>query len=416
MAGDLSAAAGRTSVAIVGGGYAGLAAAVALARRGTPVKVYESGPVLGGRARRVQSRGEHWDNGQHILVGAYSALLGLMQEVGVPGEAMLRVPLELRYADGFSLRSLWLPAPLGLLGGLLLADVPFAERWGAVRFMMAMRLRRFRVDPDCSVTELLERHGQGGRIGHYLWRPLCVSALNTPPAQGSANAFLAVVRDSLAGAAGASDLLLPRVDLSKLFPEPAADFVRAHGGEVKASTPVKDLQEVLASHSHAIIAVGPHQLAALLPGEAPAYDYQPICTCYLQYGDKVRLPFPMLGFADGILQWAFDRGSLLGETGRIACVISAQGEHQQLGQEEIAAACHRELAALVRGLGEPSSSRVIFEKRATIACTPGRPRIGTDTSLPNVFLAGDYTDPEYPPTLEAAVRSGLRAAARIPAR
>jgi len=405
----------NTSVGVVGGGYAGMAAAVALARRGTRVTVYESGPVLGGRARRVQSRGELWDNGQHILVGAYSALLGLMQEVGVPSNALLRLPLELRYADGFALRSLWLPAPLGLLGGLLLADLPFAERCGAVRFMIAMRTQRFRVDPDCSVRDLLERHGQNGRIGHYLWRPLCISALNTPPAQGSANAFLAVVRDSLAGGDGASDLLLPRVDLSKLFPEPAADFVRAKGGEVKLSSPVRDLPGLLAVHSHVILAVGPHQLAALLPDAAPEYEYQPICTCYLQYGEAARLPFPMLGFAEGVVQWAFDRGSLLGEKGRIACVISAQGDHQQMDHDAIAAICHRELAAQVRGLGEPASSRVIFEKRATISCTPGRTVPGNGTRLPNVFLAGDFTDPEYPPTLEAAVRSGLRAAAGIPA-
>ena len=392
-----------------------MAAAVTLAARGVRVVVHESGPVAGGRARRVQSRGESWDNGQHILVGAYAELLRLMRLVEVPADALLRVPLELRYADGFVLRSLRLPAPLGLLGGLLLArSIPLAERLGAVRFMLALRGRRFRLDTDCSVHELLERHAQNGRVGHYLWRPLCVSALNTPPAIGSANAFLAVLRDSLAGGDGASDLLLPRVDLSRLFPEPAADYVRAHGGDVTLSSPVGDIAALREAHGHVIVAVGPHQLEELLPGLAPAFEYQPICTCYLQYDANTRLPFPMLGLSDGIVQWAFDRGALLGEKGRIACVISAQGDHQQMQQDELAQACHRELAAVIPGLGMPAQTRVIVEKRATIACTPGVRRIGPATPLERVYLAGDYTDPEYPPTLEAAVRSGIRAAGMIP--
>ena len=108
-------------VAIVGAGYAGMACAVTLADRGVPVTVYESGPVPGGRARRVVVQGEALDNGQHVLVGAYAELCGLVQRVGVPGESLLRMPLELRYARGFALRALRLPAPLGLLGGVLAA-------------------------------------------------------------------------------------------------------------------------------------------------------------------------------------------------------------------------------------------------------------------------------------------------------
>jgi predicted NAD/FAD-binding protein len=106
-------------VAVVGAGYAGMAAAVTLADAGVRVVVFESGAVPGGRARRVHAHGHDLDNGQHILIGAYTELLRLMQRVGVPPNAVLRVPLELRYADGFVFRSLSLPAPLGLLGGLL---------------------------------------------------------------------------------------------------------------------------------------------------------------------------------------------------------------------------------------------------------------------------------------------------------
>jgi monoamine oxidase len=119
----------------------------------------------------------------------------------------------------------------------------------------------------------------------------------------------------------------------------------------------------------------------------------------------------MLGLADGLVQWVFDRGTLLGEKGRLACVISAQGDHQQMSLDEIAERCHRELAAALPGIGQPQWSRVIAEKRATITCSPGVKAL--PNGIDGISFAGDYTDPEYPPTLEAAVRSGIRAVRSI---
>lgn len=388
-----------------------MAAAVTLAERGVPVTVFESGAVAGGRARRISSQGHELDNGQHILIGAYTALYELMRKVGVASTALLRVPLEIRYAAGFRFRRLRLPEPLGLAGGLLNArGIAFAERLAALRFIARLQREGFRLTADQPVSDLLAEHKQNGRIGHYLWRPLCVSALNTPPELASANVFLAVLRDTLGGDSDASDLLLPRIDLSRLFPEPAAEFVRGRGGEVRLQSAVKDLGALRQSFDHVIVAVGSHQLKTLLP-DAPEYSYQPIYTCYLQYTPSARLPFPMMGLADGIVQWVFDRGALLGEKGRLACVISAQGDHQQMSLDEIAEHCHRELAAAWPQLGAPQWSRVIAEKRATITSAPGAkpplPRIA------GVSFAGDYTDADYPPTLEAAVRSGIRAASSV---
>ncbi len=398
-------------VAVVGAGYAGMAAAVTLADRGVPVTVFESGPVPGGRARRVVSQGTELDNGQHILVGAYKELLRLMRQVGVGDDALLRVPLDLRYFDGFRFKAARLPAKLGLLGALVAARLPLTEKYHAMRFLRTLEAQRFRLNEDITVERLLEKHRQQGKIGHYLWRPLCVSALNTPADQASAQAFLVVLRDALFGGAGASDLLLPRVDLSRLFPEPAARYVASKGGEIRCGTTVRDLDSLRGEFGALIVAVGPHQLKALVPGAAPAYSYQPIYTCYLQYPDETRLPFPMLGLADGLVQWVFDRGALTGEHGRIACVISAQGDHQQLDADALANFFHEELARELPGLPQPLWTRVIAEKRATISCTPGIESLAI--RIPGVTLAGDYTDPEYPPTLEAAVRSGVRAATEV---
>jgi squalene-associated FAD-dependent desaturase len=332
-----------------------------------------------------------------------------MRTVGVPDGALLRLPLEIRYPGKFHLRAQRLPMPLGLALGMLAArGVPFSERTGALRFMSILRKEKFTLEEDISVDRLLERHGQAGAIGHYLWRPLCVSALNTPSAIASASLFLRTLRDTLAGGPGAADLVLPRVDLSRLFPEPAADFVRSKGGEIQLRSPVQDLHRLKQEFAAVIVAVGPHQLKSLLPDLPLDYTYQPIYTCYLQYPETVKLPFPMLGLADGLVQWVFDRGALLGEHGRLACVISAQGDHQQMTLEEVAERCHRELGQVIKNLPEPEWSRVIAEKRATITSVVGAQKVPTE--IDGVLLAGDYTDPDYPPTLEAAVRSGARAA------
>jgi squalene-associated FAD-dependent desaturase len=289
----------------------------------------------------------------------------------------------------------------------------WGERFGAVSFMQAMKKKRFRVENHVSVSTLMEAHGQAGTIGKYLWYPLCISALNTLPQFASANAFLAVLRDSLGGPRSASELLMPRVDLTALFPEPAAAWLAAHGGEVRCGSPVRDLEALRKAFSHVILAVGPHQLEPLLPGLVSGCTYQPIYTVYLKFPPQVKLDLPMLGLSDGVVQWVFDRAQLGGEPGLLACIISAQGDHQQMEHAELAETCHRELSAVLGTLPKPEWTQVIAEKRATITCAPDLAKFGPGTSLPGVYLAGDYTDPEYPPTLEAAVRSGIRAAQQV---
>ncbi len=197
------------------------------------------------------------------------------------------------------------------------------------------------------------------------------------------------------------------------IPEPAAAWLAARGCEVRCGSPVRELGPLMKEFSQVIVAVGPHQLEPLLPGLASGYTYQPIYTIYLKYPSSVKLPLTMLGLSEGLVQWVFDRGQIEGDAGLLACVISAQGDHQQMEHDELTATCHRELTAALGELPRPEWTQVIAEKRATITCSPGLKRPGPGTSLPNVFLAGDYTDPEYPPTLEAAVLSGIRAAAQI---
>jgi len=418
------------NVAIIGAGWAGMAAAVALAQAKTPVTVFEPARHLGGRARTVEIEGLALDNGQHILIGAYRETLRMMRTVGAdPDRLLLRAPLAIVYPGKFSLRAPRLPAPLHLLAALLSAGgLGWGERIAAIRFMMAMRGRAYRLDADMPVAELLALHRQGGAPARYLWEPLCVSALNTPAASASAQVFLNLLRDALDGARANSDFLVPRADLGKLFPQPAAAFVQAKGGSVRLGAPVRTLDKgadgfVLdlgaERYSHVILAVGPHQVdplldrfAALAPirQSVAALAYEPIYTCYLQYPQEVSMPQPMTGFDGGSVQWIFDRGRLNGAPGLLAAVISARGAHQNATQGALASAIHAELAAFLPGLPPPLWTRVIAEKRATFSCRPGIARPENRTAVEQLYLAGDYTASDYPATLESAVRSGVLAA------
>jgi len=422
-----------TRVAVVGAGWAGMAAAVYLADREIPVAVFEASRNLGGRARRVTIDGADLDNGQHILIGAYRETLALMRKVGAdPEKLFLRLPLELRFADGFHLRAPRLPYPLNLLAGLLGArGLSFAQGLAAIRFMAQLQKTAFRVEPDCSVAVLLETSSQSGALRRYLWEPLCISALNTPPANASAQVFANVLRDGLTGARENSDLLLPCADLSRLFPEPAAAFVTARGGSIEMGVAVRSitrdetafrLNDRPQPYSHVIIACAPQHAATLLNGfpeleharrTIDALHYEPIFTCYLQYPDTVHLPSPMLGLTGPIGQWVFDRGQLSGPQGLLAVVMSASGRHEDLPQQDLANRIHTELKAALPKLQEPLWSRIIGEKRATFSCRPALERPTSTTPVRGLYLAGDYTASDYPGTLEAAVRSGIAAAKSI---
>lgn len=423
------------NVAVIGGGYAGMAAAVTLAEQRVPVTVFEAAKTLGGRARRVEHRDLALDNGLHILIGAYGETQRLMRLVGAdPERLLLRLPLAWQVHGKFGLRAAALPAPLHLLAGLLAArGAPLIERLAAARFMLRMRRRGYVLQEDMSVAALLEQQGQGGRMTKLLWRPLCVSALNTPSDSASAQVFLNILRDSLGGARSASDLLLPRVDLSRLFPEPAADYIAARRGSVLTGQRVTGIDGSAGGFTvrstggeheftHVVCALPPYHAGAFLVGISALADvaeaverleYQPIYSVYLCYPAQHRLPVPMLGFESALLQWAFDRGALSGQHGVIGAVISAEGAHQDLQQDELARLVHQELQQQLGVLPEPLWHRVIAEKRATFACTPGLRRPEARTPLRNFFLAGDYVASEYPGTLESAVRSGVAAARMI---
>ncbi|MDR1647557.1 MAG: hydroxysqualene dehydroxylase HpnE [Zoogloeaceae bacterium] len=416
------------SLAIVGGGWAGIAAAVAWVRHhgGAGVQLFEAGKRLGGRARALEpdSLFSELDEGQHLLSGAYTETLALMRQVGVAPETVLqRLPLTLMDDTGFRLALPRLPAPLHLAAGLLLArGVGWREKIRALALGAVLRREAIQPEDDVSVAHWLAAHGQHGAFNAHLWRPLCLAALNTPAERASARVFLNVLRDSIASRApGATDLLLPRVSLSRLLPDPAAAWLRQQGVTLHTGTRIRGLHATangwrIASASKTwdcarlILAVAPQHLSALLPESEtlPAMTYEPVATIYFQYPATATLPFPVFALAargDGLEAWLIARGA-----GRIAAVLSGHGAWEALPQPELAARLHQRIAPL---LGLASSAcpehRVLIARRATFSCAPGLSRRAPVSHLPRLWLAGDHIWADYPATLEGAVRSGLAA-------
>jgi len=427
--------AAQLSVGVIGGGYAGMAAAVTLAQQGIPVAVYESAKQLGGRARGVDCNGMRIDNGQHILLGCYHHTLQLIEQVGGDLDRdFLRLPLQLTLHHKFELRTPALPSPLHLLIGLLTArGLTFAQRLSAARFMLALRGMNFRLSDDMPALALLRAHGQDETLIRLLWEPICISALNTPLDKASAQVLLNVLRDSLNGSRADSDILLPRIDFTALFPQRAAEYLMQHNSQISTACSVENIvpqengiglvtSQGTCLHSHVVCAASPANTARLLravptlqsvAGQIEALTFQPIYTVYLQYPAEVRLPQAMLGLDRCFSQWLFDKGQISGQHGLIAAVISAEGRHQELTHEQLAQKVGQELREQF-GIAEVSAwHQVIAEKRATFSCEPGLVRPETAAPLNGLLLAGDYVAGEYPATLESAVLSGLKAAHSI---
>jgi squalene-associated FAD-dependent desaturase len=413
-------------IAVVGGGWAGLAAAVELSAHGRPVILLEAARQLGGRARSVVWDGIRIDNGQHLFIGAYRETLRLMQLVG-SADRLERRALRLVLPD-FRLALPRLPAPLHLAVGLMAArGLSLGEKRVAAAFMLRLQKARFRLPQDGTAAELLAR--QPTRLIDRLWAPICVAALNTPPDTASAQVFCNVLRDSLAGTRADSDFLFNRGELDALFPAPAAAYIRRQGGEVRlrqrveavirdggayalAGTEVRAEQVILAVHPARLPPLlGQLPELAAVAAQVGRYTWQPIHTTWLRFARPLRLPYPMLALGGGQSPWVFDRQDLAPSL--LSVVVSAEGPHLGMPAELLR---DRHLARLRQLLGPLPTLldwKTIVEKRATYACTPGLPRPEPATPLPGLYLAGDYTRGDYPATVEGAVRSGVECARLI---
>jgi squalene-associated FAD-dependent desaturase len=372
-----------------------------------------------------------------VLLGAYAQTLSLLRTVhGERAERELldRRRLHLEEPGVFRFKTPALPAPWHLGVALLaMRGLSRHDRLETVTFVRRLRRGRFCCAPQLTVGTLLA--DQPELAVKFLWEPLCLAALNTPVEVASAQIFLNLLRAAFAVHAHDSDLLLPRVDLTALFPAAAAAYIDARAGEVRMGVTVTRIAAhgdgvAVASEAGeerfaaAVIAVGPHQLAHVLEPSASSsasaalaqvatFAYEPIRTTYLQYGRPLGLPQPMLKLDGDPGQWIIDRGQLGGAPGLAAVVISTDVAAARIDHNVLARAIDAQLRRRTPDLPPPEWTQTIAERRATYACVAGLVRPAPGPLDKRLYLAGDYTDAEFPATLEAATRSGVAAARQL---
>jgi hydroxysqualene dehydroxylase len=438
-------------VAVVGAGWAGLAAAVRCVERGHRVTLMEASHHWGGRARSLDAPLETLDNGQHILIGAYSSCLNLMERVGVAPQSVLQaVPLALRFPDGGGLAvppwAVGWPTPFNILASILTArGWSWTDRLGLLRTTGQWQRQSFRCPEARTVADLCLPLPK--RVVRELIEPLCLSALNTPLHRASASVFLRVLQDALLGTGWgpwrASDLLLPSAPLGELLPRAAVQWLERHGATLRLGHRVLDLQSAPASpgsngwlldgepFDRVILACTSTEAARLCTTarataapepalgtelerwarQSQGLAFEAIATVYTQSAHRLvqpnGQPTPLLALRDtptAPAQFVFDRGQVGGPSGLVAFVVSAN-KHSLRDLEPLV------LAQAEQALGWTHLRivKTVVEKRATFACTPqlARPAAGI---APGLFGAGDYVAGPYPATLEGAVRSGEHAA------
>jgi hydroxysqualene dehydroxylase len=395
-------------IAVVGGGLAGLAAALDLVDAGVDVTVHEARPTLGGAVQTLPEREDDPkpppDNGQHIALGCFTEYLRFLERVG-EGDSYLRTRLALPVLAENGARSDIKPSLPALLS---YAHVPLRDRLRIP--VVTARCRRAKPRPGETFGSVLRRLGASDAAVARFWDVFIRPALNLRADEVDAEAGLFTVRTALLGPRGNADLVLPQKPLGSMHGDAAG---RVLGERVLLDERVESLDDLDADAI--VLAVPPRESARLLGEDAPALEDSPIVSVHLWF-DRRLLATPLAALLGSDAHWVFDRGALTGHEparGQYLTVVSS-------GVPELLEVRGRELVERIAGqlterLGaaELLWSRVSREPYATIALRPGTPRPGVETSRPNVARAGTWTDTGWPATMESAVRSGRAAAQHL---
>ena len=422
------------NVIVIGGGFAGLSAATALAERGVRVTVLEARPALGGRASAFTdaATGERVDNGQHVLIGGYHETFAFLRRINADEDVHLQRNLHIDIIDRdgrmSTLKCPPLPAPFHLLAGIL--------RWDGIGWRDRAALAHLHTLDDGSgnetVREWLTRHRQTPRVIELLWEPLAVAALNQRIDEASGVAFAGVLRRMFTKDRRDSALGLPRKALDEWYAVPARHYVERAGGEVKVNAParvvcgqplsVRVRDDVMAARV-VICAVAWYALSSVFPdcpaslasvtAAADATVASPIVTVNLWF-DRPVTSTAFVGLPGRAMQWVFDKRVLFGDASSHLSLVSS-GADALVGRsnQELIDLAISELRDALPACRDAELRRavVVREKRATFSVAPGQPRRpSVETAVPGLFLAGDWIDTGLPATIESAVISGHRAA------
>jgi squalene-associated FAD-dependent desaturase len=452
----------RYDVAVVGAGFAGLSAAVRLARNGARVLVLEARSRLGGRATAFADRetGELVDNGQHVLLGCYRETLSFLGEIRALDRVRMQTALRVRMIDSRGRSSVLecpaLPPPLHLFAGVWDWEaLDWRDRLAVLRMAGPLKVAakqahavqhgralpdRIAASPGETVDSWLIRNGQTPRLREMLWEPLALAALNQRPEQAAAPAFARVLGEMFGPSATAAAIGLPAVPLHEMYAEPARRFLEERGCDVRTGA-----SAVIDIDGHAVGGVrsngqrwGVGSVVSAVPWfalehlfdadvpplhsiltQARAMGASPIVTVNLWF-DRPILDEPFVGLPGRGMQWAFAKGPVAGATAsQISLVSSGAAPLVAMANSELVPLAYDELRRALPAVRTATlvRSAVIREPRATFSLAPGQPpRPATNTPVRGLYLAGDWIDTGLPATIESAVRSGHQAADAASAR
>lgn len=441
-------------IVILGGGFAGLAAAVDLSEQGIPVQVLERRSFLGGRAYSFTDKhtGTVVDNGQHLMMGCYHHTLNFLAKIGatdkVKFQASPRVDFLHEREGHASFQCPNLPAPLHLLAGLSrLQSIGWRDRWHALRVGLALQgFIGVRTDlADISVRDWLNQLGQTETMQRRFWDLVALATLNETPERASADMFARVLDQAFLHAKRDSTMVISRVGLSELYTTAAREFIEARGGniclrhdvvriEIEGQRVVGlTLRDGQALQPAFVISAVPYfALRGLFPAaqlahssslqSLPAFKSAPIVSINLWYAEPIT-DLEFTGLLDSPIEWVFNKNAIAGETGggrqHLALVISGAHVAAKQTKEQLIALATQELKRFFPAARrqEPLHALVIREHDATLSHTVGvaRLRPPQQTEYENFLLAGDWTATGLPATIEGAVWSGQECA-RLAAR
>jgi zeta-carotene desaturase len=436
-------------ILIVGGGFAGLAAGVALSKAGQRVRLLEQKPHLGGRARSFSdpTTGSVVDNGQHLLMGCYRATLGFLEEIGTLDRLALQPRLKMQFLEGrgrlTSFACCSLPAPWHVFAGVLSSD---SSGWREKREIFRLG-RALRAGKDSgqnlerlTVEEWLSALGQSEKLRRNFWDLLAIAAMNEDPRVAAAVLFQRVLRLALFTSPAASRLAIPRVGMSECYTPAASAYITARGGRVELGRNVTgflitdgvcegvQLADGEKIEARAVVSAVPwFELVRLLPGDllrSEAYFTNilalrpaPIISINLWF-DRAITELDFVGLRGATVQWLFNRGRTQGSgENHISLVLSGAHAHIGRPKEELLAIALRDLGELLPATRQARlvHSLVIKERFATFSPCVGveEVRPAARTPVRGLYLAGDWTATGLPATIEGAVQSGNAAAREV---
>ncbi len=417
-------------VLVVGAGLSGLACALDLAKAGVSVTLAERRSFAGGRAYSFTAPdGDELDNGQHVFLHCCTAYRQFIRDIGADDLVDIQWRTHVPFIDGrrrFGIKATFLPAPAHLLPSLLLfKPLSWKERKSALALGREMMKTDREQLHDVSLEQWLRDHGQSPNAIRNFWEISVVAVLNEKVDRVSAAAGLHFYQEGFFGSWSASRIGLAKVGLAKIA-ERAVVAIKAAGGEVKFGEKVERLD----GYDAYVPAVPAKLLLDLITPEQRAMEFfaraegmptSPIVNVHVRFDRPIDCP-KFAAVVHSPLQWIFNRSKITGQSGGgTRLTLSLSGAHD-LMDEPNASIEERFVAELRRLLPDARDAvvkrvTIVREPEATFVAAPGTrsKRLPCVTPLPNVFLAGEWTEGEWPSTMEAAVRSGCRAAAAVSA-